>query len=249
MPSDVTLSGVALTALKLYKTGLRGRYPVFFWYFAFWTINGTWPLFLPPASNLYYWLWVFTEPVNWLFYILVVRELCGLVLEKYQGLNTLGRWAIYAGIAISGLISVISVLPRIRSTGREWETLRLLLAADRGITLGLAIFLLLMLFLLRGYPVRLARNVLLHATLYSIFFVSNTLDSVLASMLGQQLYTIVDILLMSVSAICVLTWFLCLNPAGEEVEVNVPLFTPRHEERILYHLESLNAAMLKVSRK
>ncbi len=245
----ITWVGIALTVAKLYKTGLRRRYPVFFWYFAFWSVNAVWPFFLSVKSGLYFWLWAFTEPVNWVFYILVVRELCGLVLEKYQGLYTLGRWAIYGGIAVSVVLSTISLLPRVRSATSQWRTTRYLLAADRGVTLGLAVFLLLMMFLLKGYPVRLNRNVLLHATLYATFFVSNTLDSVLANVLGHQLYVILDVFLMTVSAVCVLTWLFWLNPAGEDVQVPVPAFTRHHEERILYHLGALNDTVLKISRK
>jgi len=246
----ITLLGVALTAVKLQKTGLRRRYPVFFWYFCFRVVNSAWPLFLSRSSGLYYYLWVGTEAIDWVFYILVVRELCGLVLEKYQGLNTLGRWAIYAAMPIAGAISTVSVLPRLATAAAiQWKTMRTLVAADRGITLGLAIFLLMMMFLLKGYPVRLSRNVLLHATLYSIFFISNTLDSVLANVLGEKIYVWLDVFLMSVSAVCVLTWLFFLNPAGEDVKTTVPTVTSRHEERILSQLEALNATMLRISGK
>jgi hypothetical protein len=243
----LTLAGVALTAIKLHKTGLRRRYPVFTAYCAFWALNSTWPLILPINSWLYYRLWVYTEPVNWLFYVLVVRELCGLVLEKFQGLRTLGRWAIYAGTFVAVSISIISLLPRIQSAG--WKTTIYMVAVDRGITLGLVVFLILMMFLLKGYPVRLSRNLVLHAFLYTTFFVTNTLDGVLANLLGKNVYTIIDTGAMLISAACAITWFLFLNPSGEDVQVTVPLFTPRQEERILQHLEALNATMLRVSRK
>ena len=39
-----------------------------------------------------------------LFYILVVMELYGLVFERYKGLYTLGRWAMYGAIVISATI-------------------------------------------------------------------------------------------------------------------------------------------------
>ena len=35
------------------------------------------------------------------FYVLMVLELYRLVLEKYKGLYSLGRWALYLSLAIS----------------------------------------------------------------------------------------------------------------------------------------------------
>jgi hypothetical protein len=244
----VTLLAVALTVIKLYRTGLRSRYPVFFWYFCFWLANASWPLFVSVRSDLYYSLWVGTEFIDWVFYVLVVLELSGLVLEKYRGLYTLGRWVTYGGIALATAVSVVSVLPGLNSGGIQQKTLRLLLAADRGITLGLAIFLLLMMAFLRGYPVHLSRNVILHARLYTTFFVSNTLDSLLAHVFGRQIFRYVDLCLMSIAAACVLTWLLRLNPAGEETVAPATAFTQKHEERILGQLEALNAAMLRMAR-
>jgi hypothetical protein len=246
----VTLAGSALTAFKLHRTRLRFRYPVFFWYLVFLAANGTWPLFLSPRADLYEHLWVCTEPISWTFYVLVVRELCGLVLAKHQGLTTLGRWAMYAGIALSVTTTLITLIPRIRPAApQRTKILGYLLAADRGVTLALAVFLLVMMFLLRGYPVLLSRNVVLHVSLYTIFFISNTLAVVLASMLGHDLYMWVDTGLMVVSVACILSWLFFLTPAGEEERVNLPHFRPELEERILTRLDALNATTLKIAGK
>src|ERR1700694_1933243 len=91
----------ALAAAKVFRTGLYHRYRILFGYFIFYTLNGVWPLFVNVKSNLYLRIWLITEPVSFLFYILVVLELCRLVLEKHPGLYTLGRWAMYCGMVIS----------------------------------------------------------------------------------------------------------------------------------------------------
>src|ERR1035437_313351 len=106
--------GYALTSLKLVRTGLYHRYPVFSCYLAFGALNSTWPLFLSVSSAWYQYLWVLTEPIYWIFYIWVVLELCRLVLERHRGLYTLGRWAMALGMAISVTLSVLSLLPRVR---------------------------------------------------------------------------------------------------------------------------------------
>jgi hypothetical protein len=62
---------------------------------------------------VYFWLWLITSPVCLVFYVLLVAELYRLILEKYRGLETLGRWAMYAATAVSVLISALALLPHI----------------------------------------------------------------------------------------------------------------------------------------
>ena len=92
-----SLVGVVLTTFKIHSTGLYKRYRIFFAYLLFripYTMAG---LLLDVKSNVYLYFWVLTIPITWGFYILVVRELCGLVLERYTGLKTLGRWFYVSG--------------------------------------------------------------------------------------------------------------------------------------------------------
>jgi len=146
-------------------------------------------------------------------------------------------------------ISVLSLLPRVAPPQRipDW-LLPWVLVLDRGITLGLAVFLLVLMFLLRKYPVRLSRNVVLHASLYTIFFISNSLDVAVASVLDPASYHVADAALLTVSAACVLTWLFFLNPSGETVQVRLPFFKPEDEQRILEKLESLNGTILRLAR-
>ena len=87
----VLLLGSVLMVLKLYRTGLYRRYPIFFAFFIFRIPNSIWPLFLAVSSPLYLKVWVLTEPIEFGFYVLMVLELYKLVLEKYKGLYSLGQ--------------------------------------------------------------------------------------------------------------------------------------------------------------
>src|SRR4051794_11748623 len=87
--------GSALTALKLFTTGLYRQYPVFFLYFIFRVPNSILPLVLDLHSAAYFYCYVITLPLVLFFYILLVRELYQLVLQDYKGLQTAGRWAMY----------------------------------------------------------------------------------------------------------------------------------------------------------
>ena len=183
----ILLIGSALMAYKLYRTGLYRLYPIFFAYFTFRIPNGIWPLFFDGASPTYQKIWISTEPIILTFYILMIRELYRLVLEKYKGLYTLGRWAMYLAMTVSVIISGLSLLPRIKpSAAQRSKMMAYVLATERGVDTALAIFIVLLLLFLSRYPVRLSRNVRTYAVIYSVFFLSNTFVVLMRSLFGLQ---------------------------------------------------------------
>src|ERR1035437_5934246 len=142
----VLLLGSVLMVLKLYRTGLYRRYSIFFAFFIFRIPNSIWPMFLevsfPPSQKIL----VFLEPIALGFYVFMVMELYKLVLNKYKGLYSLGRWALYVSLAISVGISAISLLPRIKpSMPQSSKIMFYVLATERGIDTALAIFIILIL--------------------------------------------------------------------------------------------------------
>src|SRR5580704_12474133 len=116
----VTILGSALTVLKLFTSGLYHRYRVFFLFFIFRIPVMTGGLVLSHMTGLrggdgvrswaYFYLFYYSEPFLIIGYILVVMELYRLVLERYKGLYTLGRWAMYGAVVISATVSVVTLL-------------------------------------------------------------------------------------------------------------------------------------------
>lgn len=246
----LTLLGSVLTVVKLYSTDLYRRYRMFFLLFLFQIPNTIWPLFIDYHSRLYQYLWTGTEPISWLLYGLVVLELYRLVLEKHRGLYSLGRWMMYLAVIVSVIISIISILPKIKPrSSLHSRTLGYLFATQRGVYFSLVLFIVLILLFLSRYPIHLSRNVLVHAALYSIFFLCGTLGVLLRSLFGDRALDQVNLFLTGMSSICVLAWFFLLTKKGEESQTNLPLFGPEQERRALLQLDALNATLLKVSRK
>ena len=244
----VLLLGSLLMALMLYHTGLYRRYPIFFAFFIFRIPNGIWPLFLGTSSPLYQQVWVLTEPIGLAFYILMVVELYKLVLEKYKGLYTLGRWALYVSLAISVSISAISLLPRIQpSMPQPSKIMFYMLATERGVNTGLAIFIVLILCFLSLFPVKLSRNVRVHALVYSIFFLSHTFVTLMRSLFGLHLADAVNTVLLAITAASVVAWLTLLRVAGEDTQRAPAQYGQEEESRLLMHLDSLNAALLRAS--
>jgi hypothetical protein len=246
----VLLLGSILMALKLYCSGLYSRYPVFFAFFLFRIPNNAWPLFLGYSSPLYLQVWVLTEPIGLLFYVLMVVELYKLVLEKYKGLYSLSRWALYLSLAISVSISAISLLPQIKpSMPQRSKIMFYVLATERGIDTGLVIFIVLILCFLSFFPVRLSRNVRVHALVFSIFFLSHTFMLLMRSLFGLRLADQVNTILLCITVGSVGAWLTLLRTAGEDAERAPALYGQEHESRLLTHLDSLNAALLRASRR
>jgi hypothetical protein len=244
----VLLLGSALMVLKLYRTGLYRRYPIFFAFFIFRIPNSIWPLFLELSSDLYQKVWVLTTLIALGFYVLMVVELYKLVLDKYKGLYSLGRWALYVSLAISVGISAISLLPRIKpSMPQSSKIMFYVLATERGIDTALAIFIILILCFLSFFPVKLSRNVRVHALVFSIFFLSNTFVLLMRSLFGHHLADVVNTSLLGITAASVVAWLTLLRAAGEDSRSAPVLYGQEHESRLLAHLDALNAALLRAS--
>jgi hypothetical protein len=155
----------------------------------------------------------------------------------------------YVAIVVSVTISILSLLPRFKpSTPLKSRTLGYFFATQRGVYFSLVLFILLILLFLSRYPIRLNRNVLVHAALYSTFFLCGTLGVLLQSAFGRHINEQVNLFLTGMSSICVFAWFFLLTPEGEESQTSLPLYGPEYERRALQQLEALNATLLKVSR-
>lgn len=246
----VLLLGSVLMVLKLYRTGLYLRYPVFFAFFIFRIPNSIWPLFLDVKSAMYFKVWVWTDPLGLAFYVLMVMELYKLALERYKGLYSLGRWALYASLAISVAISAITLLPQIKpSSPQRSKIMMYVLASERGIDTALALFIILILGFLSFLPVKLSRNVRVHALVYSIFFLSNTYVLLMRSLFGMRFGNEMNTVLLATTAASVVAWLMMLRTAGEDLRHAPASIGPEYESRLLGHLDSLNAALLKSSRR
>jgi hypothetical protein len=241
----VTLLISGLTAFRLWKSGLARRYPVLTAYLIFMVPFLSGPLLLDLKSRPYFYFWAVCEPLYWILEILLVRELCCAVLAKYQGICTLGRWMMYGGMLSSAAISVLSLLPRIQSPiSARSRVLMLLTAADRGVNLALAIFLLLMLFLVSRYPVRLSRNVMMNTIIFSALFLSNSLGAILRTLFDLKLGLTMDTFLAAIACVCSVAWLMFLTAAGEEAKCEWVHFSPDYEERVLGQLDLLNRTLL-----
>ena len=244
-----SLLGSALTAARLFNNGLYLRYRVFFAYMLFRVPDGIWPLFLDPKSKTYFFWWISTGVLLWVFYVLLVSELYRLVLEKYKGIYSLGRWFVYSGVVVAVAISAMSLTVKFNpQTPQRSGILPYYMVAERGIDLSLLLFILLILLFLAIFHVPLARNVKVHSAVYAAYFLSNTMVFLLRVVFGLRMKNEGDLLLMATSCGCLVAWLFLLSPKGESLPSAGEGAGPMEEQRILIHLEALNRTLIGVSR-
>jgi hypothetical protein len=241
----IALVGFAFALLRLWHSGLVRRYPYLAIFLVF-RVFHYFPYFFLPATAYRYFFYADMVPA-FLTSMMTVRELIGLILERHKGLYTVGRWAMYACIAVSGVISLLSLLLQGNQT-TTWIR-KYVFPIDRGLHLGLLVFLILMMLWLSRYPVHLSRNIITHACLYTSYFLGSTLGTALATFFGVQLGGLAELGRLSVAPVCAWLWFVLLSAKGEEVHMSVPRFSQEDEERMLFKLDTLNATLLKATRK
>jgi hypothetical protein len=241
----ISILGCSLTVLRLLLSGLCRRYQVFTWFFAFRALYDLWPLLLPPKSDTYFYFFIITEPIIRLFCIFAVLELYRLALQRYKGLYTLGRWVMYGASLISVIVSVLMLLPHITPTMPQKSMyLGYAYGFNRGVDFSLTIFILLMLIFLSRYPITLSRNLVVHASLYSIYFLSSGTYGFVRRAIGGGSANTLNLVFSGIVAACTVAWFFLLTPEGEGVKAARIRFSPEYETRMLEKLDALNQMML-----
>lgn len=247
----ITLLGMIFTGARLLHFGLHRKYRVFFAYLLFSACRSGVLLALDVRSGAYMKFWIVSQPVLWVFYVLLVLELYSLILDSHRGLYTLGRWAMYGALALALISSLISLAPPANDPLRQSEWIAFYALVARGLLFSLVVFLALIMLFLSRYPVVLNRNVIVHSLVYSVFFLSSSLAFLLRSMFGYQMTHSSNTLLTGISAACVLAWSFFLTAEGERRACRLrPALSGAGQERhLIQQLDALNATLLRAARK
>jgi hypothetical protein len=246
----LTVVGLAAVSARLWLTGLHRHYRVFFAYLLFAALRSTVLALFPSSSGVYFRIWILTQPVVWVFYILVVLELYSLVLERHRGLFSIGRWLLYGALPVSIALAVLSLVPTGGAAGAGGELFHAFTLIERAVVFSLVIFLLLILLFLGRYPISLSRNVIVYSIVYSIFFLSRTVGLLFQNLFGWEVTNGVNLFCTGVSLACIVSWLFILDRKGETRMVKMGTdWRAGQEERLLKELEALNGTLLRAARK
>ena len=240
----------ALVAWRLYSAGLHRTYRFFLASLVFAVLRSVMLLPFSPRVPTYYRIWTSTEPILWLSFVLVVFELYSLVLKHYQGIYSVGRIFFFVAVATSTVIALLTVLPTMTGALSKRPLLYFYALAERGIGTSLAIFLLLLLALVTWFPVPLSRNILIHCSVYTIYFFANNVINLFWHMGGAETEVWTNMSRFGVSLGCCFCWAFFLSASGEDRTASLRLGrSPLEEKRLLGQLEGLNATLSRTARK
>jgi hypothetical protein len=204
---------------------------------------------LDPVSALYAWSYLVFEFLKWIFSIFAIRELFALTFNRYPGIRTVGRWAMYTGVALALSISLL-VTHLFWSGGARGRSVGLFYfeISQRSVVFTLALVIVTILMVLSRYPLHLSKNALVSGGFFSILYLSEA-SQLLFDSLAPKLYNLyVDWADSVFVLICLLGWAALLKPETDIIQPRISFSTPQ-EDHLLQQLDALNEMMTRSVRR
>ncbi len=196
--------------MQLYRSNLIRRYPYFFAYLVFAVMCSS-LLLVDSGSDTQEMIHMLTAPVLWVLATLVVLELYFCVLDHWIGIRSIGMYALTASLVFSAIVSVV-----VLSKGSETPALLFWSATiERTVRLSLLIQEPLMLTFFSRYPLVLKRNVVVHGIVWWIFFLTDSLPSLIGSFINHGTVLQINNVVLVISSACLVAWALLLTREGE----------------------------------
>jgi hypothetical protein len=252
---ELTITVVCLLAnlfaiARLWQLKLIHSYPILFVWLCGALPNGFAFIFWGPKDRHYFYTYVPSELVLLVLHVLVVWELFSVIFQQYKGLRSLSRWVMGIAAAISASIS-LGILA-VTATGQRFITKRGVLYlsnAERSEASALVLFILILLFFISRYPIKLPRNNVVHSAIFSIYFLSDAAGLLLFSSLSARGAHLANSFMTCIQAGCYLAWGLLLSREGERTVTKVRQnLSPERERILIRELDALNETLLRASR-
>jgi hypothetical protein len=237
--------------LRLVTARLHRSYIWFFVLICLEFARGVATLLLNPRTNFFAYSFMITETVKLFLCILVVLEIYSLALRGHQGIATLSRWVLTGAVLVAVGISALTLSADLSGPAGKYPYLVYYSVIERGLLFSLVLFLLLITAFLVWSPIAVRRNVVLHASIFSFYFLSSALTLFVRNLKGyEQTRTVVGAALFLIQISCYVFWIAFLNKQGEEKVVVVRRSWDTDDEvRLTEQLDAINAFLLKTARK
>jgi hypothetical protein len=254
----LTIAGHLFLYLRLRHEGLHRVYRFFAAYLVFRVVRASLLAVAPPVSgqlmygtwvspfsnSAYGWIWLVTEPVLWVFYILIVLELYTRVLESYKGIASLGRWAVLGGLVISLVIASFTLRVDLSGPGTPDPVLTYTFVVQRGVFSGLVVFLLLATNFLVWVPVPVSRNSIVHTLVYTVYYLLLSLSIFVRNVQGSRAANLGNLAMGLTTLACLAAWSKLLTRAGERKTASLRQWSPEQQARLIEQLAQINATLL-----
>jgi hypothetical protein len=244
-------AAAASTGVRLIYLSLAKRFPALLAYLVLLAvINFDFGL-QNPTSALYFWSYLVLEPLKCVFSIFAVRELFALTFIHYPGIRTVGRWVMYAGVALALGISLLltGFFWSGAAGGRAHSHLFYLEVSQRSVVFTLAFVIVAILLFLSGYPLRLSRNTLVSGGFFSVLFLSEACQLLVDSLAPALHIHSVDWAGAVFVSASLIGWAALLTPEPQRAPAQIRFSRPPEEDHLLQQLTALNRLMTRAARR
>jgi hypothetical protein len=234
---------------RLIYLSLARRFPALLWFLIFFAVSEGLFALVSPRKLIYFQMYEVYLPAQNILSILAVRELFTLVFDAYPGIQTIGRWAMYAGIVLSaGASAVIAGIFWQGGAGNRASRLFYLEVGQRSVVFSLALIIVTILFVLSRFPTRLSRNTYYSSLFFSLIFLCEAVRLLIDSMAPRLFDDQADGAANAVIALLLVAWgaLLVREPAPKISGIH---FSRLGEKRLIEQLDSLNEFLTRAGRR
>lgn len=241
----------AVLLVRLIRTGLAWRYRAFTIYLSCIVVELLLVLLVPRGTNVYFYVYVAMDAVLSFTQILVIGELFSLVTASYPGIARSGRKILWTALAVAvGISGFVLILGDGSAASGPLRPLAQYFVIARSISFALLVFLGLTLAVLFWFPIPLSRNVIMYVIGYSLYFAGRALTRLAGTLLGESKVVLLSAISIGIALCCFVFWGVVLSKRGEQLSLTVGhRWEPGEGEALVRQLESINKALLRVSRK
>ena len=206
---------------------------------------------IPRDTHGYVTLYEASNPVEWIAATWCVAHLLGKAFDGYPGIKSLSRWATWGASAVAVSVALALATYFWQGSVRSQKILFYFEVADRSVLLGLALVVILTLFFLSRYPLRLQANTWTSLVAFSAIILSLAGARLVDSVAPVMAVLPVDIIQLIFESACCLAWAGAFRREEEQAPARV-IFShsggDAGETEILRQLESMNGILHRVGR-
>jgi hypothetical protein len=243
----IEFAALAALIVRLVVSGLVRQYKFFFCYLVAEFIQSTEPYFIRFQSDLYGYVFLATESLMLIFYVLIVFELYSIVLRDLKGIARVAQRYTAAALSVSLLIALLlrTALPHPHNIMEEFFYF------EAAVVLSLVLFILLITAFVVYYPVPLHKNALTYSIGYALYFLSKAALLLLNNAAASGWMRACSTAALVLSILCIVFWAINLTPEGERrtAVAGHRWSTAGAQDQVLKRLHELNDSLLRTRDK
>ncbi|HTU47369.1 MAG TPA: hypothetical protein VMF91_20065 [Bryobacteraceae bacterium] len=204
----------------------------------------------------YRWAWMTLRPVAWVLALWMVYALVNAILANLPGILRLSHKILNVVFVGALALALITAEPEYSASQLSASAIsgnRAMAAVfvmERVIFMAALLILLAMLAFILWFPVQMPRNLAFFSAGFVIFFASTTALFLAHTYAPNVDVRVISQLVIAFHSACLAYWLIVLNKAGETKPVRMGhSWGPAEQKRLVGQLESMNAALLRTSRR